>query len=174
MIGFGIESGDQNILNKMRKGTTLQQAIDAVELCRKFDIKTYLFWVLGLPWETEESIKNTMRFAKKIKGDFAEFHIAYPFPGTDFYYFGLKNNLFSRQDLYKGDVKEGIVRSFTLSRKKLRYYQRKLTRNYYLSLWRVFMLLKGVRSPKVLVNYIKKGFLVLFKSANQGYSDEEF
>lgn len=173
MIGFGIESGDQNILNKMKKGTTLQQATHAIELCRKFGIKTYLFWVLGLPWETEESIKNTMKFSKKIKGDFAEFHIAYPFPGTDFYYTGLENNLFTKEELHRGDVKAGIVRSFDLSKEKLQFYQGKMTRDYYLSPWRIIRLLKGVRSPKVLANYIAKGFSVLFDSVGQSDSDEE-
>lgn len=173
MIGFGIESGDQDILNKMKKGTTLQQAIDAVDMCRKYDIKTYLFWVLGLPWETEESIKNTMKFARKIKGDFAEFHIAYPFPGTDFYYTGLENNLFSKDDLHSGDVKSGIVKSFELSREKLQYYQKKMTRDYYLSPWQILRLLKGVRSPKVLANYVKKGFLVLFNSIVPNYNEED-
>jgi radical SAM superfamily enzyme YgiQ (UPF0313 family) len=173
MIGFGIESGDQDILNKMRKGTTLQQAVNAIDLCRRFGIKTYLFWVLGLPWETEGSIKNTMRFAKRIKGDFAEFHIAYPFPGTDFYYTGLENNLFSKEDLYKGNVKSGIVRTFTLSEERLQYYQRRITRGYYLSPWRIIRLLKGVHSPKVLLNYIKKGFLVLFDFSGQNKIEEE-
>lgn len=173
MIGFGIESGDQDILNKMRKGTTLQQAINAVDLCRRFGIKTYLFWVLGLPWETEESIRNTMRFARRIKGDFAEFHIAYPFPGTEFYYTGLENNLFSKEDLYKGDVKSGVVRTFTLSSERLQYYQRKITRDYYLSPRRIFRLLKGVRSPRILLNYVKKAFLVLFNSGRQNNSEEE-
>ena len=173
MIGFGIESGDQDMLNKMRKGTTLQQAINAVDLCRKFDIKTYLFWVLGLPWETEESIKKTMRFAKRIKGDFAEFHIAYPFPGTDFYYTGLENNLFSKESLYKGNVKSGIVRTFTLTTERLQYYQKKITRDYYLSPWRIIRLLKGVRSPKMLLNYINKAFLVLFNTSGQDTIEEE-
>lgn len=172
MIGFGIESGDQEILNKMRKNTTLQQAIEAIELCRKFNIKTYLFWVLGLPWETEDSIKNTVKFAKRIKGDFAEFHIVYPFPGTDFYYMGLESNLFSRDDLYKGNVKAGIVRSFSLSKEKLQYYQRKMTRDYYLSPERIIRLVKGIHSPKILANYIRKGLLVLFNSMGQNNSEQ--
>lgn len=173
MIGFGIESGDQGILNKMRKGTTLQQAITAVDLCRKFNIKTYLFWVLGLPWETEESIENTAKFAKRIKGDFAEFHIAYPFPGTDFYYTGLENNLFSKEDLCKGNVKSGIVRTFALSGERLQYYQKKITKDYYLSPARIFRLLKDVRSPRTLMNYFRKGFSVLSASGGQGESEEE-
>jgi len=163
MIGFGIESGDQGILDKMKKGTNLKQAIAAVELCRKSGIKTYLFWVLGLPWESEKTIQNTRKFAKKIGGDFAEFHIAYPFPGTEFYYIGLESNLFKKGDLYNGDVKEGIVRSFSLSRERLRYYQKKITRQYYLSPPRLISLLKDVRSGKTLVNYLKKGFAVLAK-----------
>lgn len=172
MIGFGIESGDQNILNKMKKGTTLQQAINAVELCQKYGIKTYLFWVLGLPWETEESIKNTMKFAKRIKGDFAEFHIAYPFPGTEFYYEGLENNLFSKDDLHSGNVKAGIVKTLYLSSERLQYYQGEITRQYYLSPRRIMRLLKGVRSPKVLLNYFKKGFAVLSNSMGQDRDEE--
>jgi radical SAM superfamily enzyme YgiQ (UPF0313 family) len=173
MIGFGIESGDQEILNRMKKGTTLQQATEAINLCGIFSIKTYLFWVLGLPWESEESIKNTMKFAKDIKGDFTEFHIAYPFPGTDFYYMGLENNLFSKADLYKGDVKEGIVKSFSLSKEKLQYYQRKMTRNYYLSPTRFIRLLKGIRTPKMLVNYFEKWLSVLFNSYREIICGEE-
>jgi len=114
-----------------------------------------------------------MKFAKKIKGDFAEFHIAYPFPGTEFYRIGLENNLFSKQDLHKGDVKSGIVRTPALSSERLQYYQRKITRDYYLSPWRIVRLLKGVRSPRVLVNYIKKGFLVLSSSTGQIENEEE-
>lgn len=162
MIGFGIESGDQDILNKMKKGITLEQALDSVSLSRQFGIKTYLFWVLGLPWETEESFRNTMKFAKKIQGDFAEFHIAYPFPGTEFYNIGLENHLFRPEDLYKGDVKAGIVGTFTLPKEKLLQYQKEITRSYYLSFARIARLLGGVKSPKVLANYITKGYSVLF------------
>lgn len=165
MIGFGIESGDQEILNKMGKQITLAQAQTAINLCRKLRIKTYLFWVLGLPWETERSIKNTLNFSRKIKGDFAEFHIAYPFPGTAFYKMGLENGLFKEEDLYRGDVKEGIVRSYELSSERLRFYQRKLTRAYYLDAGRIMNLLKGARSPGMVVNYLKKGISVLVKTA---------
>ncbi len=167
MIGFGIESGDQDILDKMKKGTTLQQAQEAVSICSKFNMKSYLFWVLGLPWETEESLVNTLKFAKKIKGDFAEFHIAYPFPGTEFYNLGLKKNLFDKKSLYKGDVKAGIVKTFSLPKERLVYYQKKMTRSYYLSPWRIIKLLKGVRSWSMLVNYIQKGFSVLFSSCTR-------
>lgn len=161
MIGFGIESGDQEIMNKMKKGTNLEQAISAVELCRRFGIKTYLFWVLGLPWESEETIQNTQKFAQSLRGDFAEFHIAYPFPGTEFYRIGLESSLFKKDDLYNGDVKKGIVRTFYLSKERLRYYQKKITRQYYLSPARIIGLLKDVRSLKTLINYLKKGFAVL-------------
>lgn len=172
MIGFGVESGDQEILDKIKKGTRLEQAIAAIELCRKFGIKTYLFWVLGLPWESKGTIQNTQKFAKKIRGDFAEFHIAYPFPGTEFYYMGLENNLFKKDDLYNGDVKEGIVRSFSLSKKRLRYYQKRITRRYYLSPSRLISLLKDVHSAKTLINYLKKGFGVLSNTLEEDGSQQ--
>lgn len=163
MIGLGAESGDQGILDKMKKGITLRQTKDAVELCRKFGIKSYLFWVLGMPWEDEKTINNTIMFAKKLKSDFAEFHVAFPFPGTEFYYIALENGLFVKDDLVKGDVKHGIVRTFFLPPEKLRHYQHLAVRKYYLDAGRIFRLLKGISSPKVFVNYCRKALAVLGK-----------
>jgi anaerobic magnesium-protoporphyrin IX monomethyl ester cyclase len=163
MIGFGTESGDQRILDEMRKGTTLKQAEEAVELCSRHGIKTYLFWVMGLPWEDEVSIKNTIKFAKRLKGDFAEFHIAYPFPGTEFYDFGLKHALFSKEDLFKGDVKNSVVRSFYLSKEEISRYRDTAMFTYYLDPLRIFRLLRGITSIRELFNYVRRGADLLLR-----------
>jgi len=82
---FGVESGNQHILNKMRKGTTIKMLLDAFRLCREAKIKTMAFFIIGLPYENKETMSDTINFAKKLDPDYAQFCIAAPFPGTELY-----------------------------------------------------------------------------------------
>jgi radical SAM superfamily enzyme YgiQ (UPF0313 family) len=61
---LGVESGDENVLKKSQKGTTLQQILSSAKLLRKFRINTWFTYVLGLPGESEKSLKNTYNLAK--------------------------------------------------------------------------------------------------------------
>jgi radical SAM superfamily enzyme YgiQ (UPF0313 family) len=82
LVSFGIESGNQALLTEARKGTTLAQARQAVDLARKAGLATLGHFVFGLPGETGKTIKETVSFAKSLPLHFAEFHIATPFPGS--------------------------------------------------------------------------------------------
>lgn len=81
-LGYGVESGDQDLLNKMGKGTTIQQIYDNFDVCRKIGIKTEANFILGHIGETEASINKTIKFARKLKADYGNFAILVPFPGT--------------------------------------------------------------------------------------------
>lgn len=161
LIGFGVESGDVNLLKLMKKNATIEQAEKAVEVCHRMKMKTYLYFAFGLPWDNDESINRTIEFARKLKGDFCEFQIMYPFPGTELYKVASEYNLFIKDDLHKGDYKQGIIKTFTLTPEQLQNYLYKATRSYYLEPKRVFRLLKGISSPKMFVNYCKKGLAIL-------------
>lgn len=82
---FGVESGNQEILNKMRKGTTLKMISNAFKLCREAKIKTMAFFILGMPYENRKTMQDTIDFAKKIDPDYSQFCIAAPFPGSELY-----------------------------------------------------------------------------------------
>jgi len=84
-VAFGIETGDQNILNKINKKVRLSQSENAVNLAKKAGIDTFGFFVLALSGETEESLKRTIEFAKKLPLDMAKFDICIPYPGTPYY-----------------------------------------------------------------------------------------
>ena len=84
-VMFGFESGSQKILDIMKKGTTLKQAIDAVKTTKKVGIKTSGNFMFGNIGETEETIKESLNFAKKLNVDTVSFYIASPYPGTEFY-----------------------------------------------------------------------------------------
>jgi len=85
LVAFGIESGNDEIQKRIKKGTTQVQAREAVRLCKKLGIKTYGFFLIGFPWETREMIMDTLRLAKELNCNFSEIHIAIPYEGTEFY-----------------------------------------------------------------------------------------
>jgi len=83
--GFGLETGDQNVLNRINKKITLSQTENAVKLAKLAGIDTFGFFVFALAGETQESMKRTMEFAKKLPLDTAKFDICIPYPGTPYY-----------------------------------------------------------------------------------------
>ncbi|HOK41425.1 MAG TPA: radical SAM protein, partial [bacterium] len=84
-INFGFESGDQKILDNIKHQTTLEQGLRAAKLCHKVGIKIGANFMIGAIGETLETIKNTIKYAKKIKPDTVAFFAATPYPGTEFY-----------------------------------------------------------------------------------------
>ncbi len=85
LISYGIESGSQEMLESMRKHLTLEQSLNAVRMTKEAGITTFAYFVLGLPGETKETIRQSIDFARKLDADYVNFHIATPFPGTEFY-----------------------------------------------------------------------------------------
>jgi anaerobic magnesium-protoporphyrin IX monomethyl ester cyclase len=82
-IHFGIESGNPKILKRIRKAINLDQVREAVENCRKVGIKTKGYFMLGLPGDTEETMRETIKFAYDLRLDEWMFSVTTPFPGTE-------------------------------------------------------------------------------------------
>ncbi len=81
MICFGLESGNQGILDRANKGATVERARRAVELCKAAGISPFGSFILGLPGETKETMEETLSFAQSL-GIPHGFHLLSPFPGT--------------------------------------------------------------------------------------------
>ena len=84
-VSFGIESGNAEILRTIRKGIRLDQVIEAVRTCRAAGIAPYASFILGLPGETPETLRETMAFGERLEreGLCYGFHLLAPFPGTE-------------------------------------------------------------------------------------------
>lgn len=162
LIGFGIETGSNEGLRKIKKGTTIEQAEEALRLCKMYKMKTYLFFVIGLPWETKKDVEETINFAKKLRGDFAEFNMAFPYPGTEFYQMGIEQGLFKEEDIYAGgnQHKSGL-RTLYLSNEELDSLRTKGEKSLLLSPSYILNTISQIRSPKVFFNYMKYGSKIL-------------
>ena len=82
---FGLESGDDAILKHLGKGNTVKQNKEVVFWAKKVGLSIRADFLVGSPWETKESFKKTVEFAKSLPLDFAHFNKFVPYPGTAIY-----------------------------------------------------------------------------------------
>ena len=85
-ISWGIESGDEEILRRVRKGITVEQVERALRWAKEAGIRNWGYFIIGLPGETEETIKETIRLSKRLPMDLVLFHIAAPYPGSPLFF----------------------------------------------------------------------------------------
>jgi len=81
-ICYGCESSNQNILDTARKKITPAKATEAVKVAKEIGINCLASFLIGLPGETKETLKETVEFARNL-GTYYGFHILAPFPGTE-------------------------------------------------------------------------------------------
>lgn len=79
---FGIESGNQKILDNIGKGITLDKIRQVIGWCRKNKLETVGFFMLALPGETPQTMQDTIDFAKELNLDLAKVTVTFPLPGT--------------------------------------------------------------------------------------------
>lgn len=85
LLLVGYESGNQQILNNIKKGLKVERARDFTKNCHRLGITIHGTFILGLPGETKETIEETIRFAKEINPHTLQVSIAAPYPGTYLY-----------------------------------------------------------------------------------------
>ncbi|PIQ87316.1 MAG: hypothetical protein COV73_03580 [Candidatus Omnitrophica bacterium CG11_big_fil_rev_8_21_14_0_20_43_6] len=161
-IGLGVESGNQQILDKIKKGITLGQAKQAVTLCRKLGVKTYAYFIIGFPWDTEESINDSLSFALKLKPAFLDFFFPYPFPGTELEMIA-KDYYLMPVNLEVNAYAEPVMNTLVLSKERLSVIRKHALRKFYLRPGYIFSTLCSIKSPGELLNYINYGISTLRK-----------
>lgn len=88
----GIESGNQQILNNIRKGTKIEQIHRYVADAKEAGLLVHACYMVGNKGETRETMKETLRLALKLNTDTAQFYPLLPFPGTEAYQWAKENN----------------------------------------------------------------------------------
>lgn len=92
-IQIGIESGNNEILKKIRKNFTIEKAISACKIIKKHKIKLEAFFMVGFPWETEDTLNDTILTVKRIPCDAVTYSIFTPYPRTEAFEFCKENGL---------------------------------------------------------------------------------
>jgi len=93
LLIVGYESGDEQILRNIKKGATIDMAKRFTENCHKLGLVIHGDFIVGLPGETRDTLRNTIDFAKRLDVETIQVSIAHAFPGTEFYDYAKKNNL---------------------------------------------------------------------------------
>ena len=112
-VDLGVESFNDEILKYIKKDITREQIYNAVGLLKKYKVPVKLNILIGTsPLETKESLRDTLRQARKIGADQIMFNIVSPFPGTEFYNLAKENGWIVTGDYVPTDVQRSSIVSF--------------------------------------------------------------
>lgn len=131
-IHFGVESGSEITLDKIRKGISKEQIVKAFELCHKYGVDSLAYFIIGFDWETKKDINETISFIRQIKPNFVMVTTLYPAAGSKIY-----SDLISRgasgkdfwQEMAKRPVKDFRLPQYR-NPKTQKYLNRKLDETY--------------------------------------------
>lgn len=120
-VDIGVESFNEDILKYIHKGETAEDIYHAVALLRKYKVPVKLNVLIGSsPLETRETVRDTLRQAKKVGADQVMFNIVSPFPGTEYYRICKENGWLATDDYVPTDVqRESILNLPNLSSREM-------------------------------------------------------
>jgi radical SAM superfamily enzyme YgiQ (UPF0313 family) len=144
MICYGIESGDDEVLAKNKKGATCEQAKRAVRWTKEAGIKVWGYFMLGLYGDTFESMQRTIRFAKSLPIDIANFAVSAPYPGTEWSNIAREHSWMGPQDNLVFDQNfSSIVNQPDCPASLVRHMQKQAYKQFYLSVRGLKMFFKN-------------------------------
>ena len=163
LVSVGVESGSQYMLDKIGKKIKLDDVRRTVSIFKKAKIRIYNYFVIGLPWETEETIEETIRFAIELNSDFISFYTATPLPGSRFYDYAKENNLFDKETSFENAYYYPAVNTHTLSRDRVFELHKSAVKRFYLRPRYILKMLLKIRSFAEVKSYFTAGINLLLR-----------
>jgi radical SAM superfamily enzyme YgiQ (UPF0313 family) len=151
IIFLGIESGSQKILDAIGKRITLEQVKKAVKILKDAGIQVLGSFIIGFLQDTTETIKETIKFAKSLNLNYAEFSILTPYPGTPIFDYAKKNNMLLTENWSKYTAIEPIVKIEGASEKEIKALFQKSYITFYLR-------------PRIVMEWLKNKQFSFMKS----------
>ncbi len=162
LLAFGLESGSNESLEKMKKNTTVEMNYNAVQLAKKAGLLTVGFYIIGFPWEDFSHFEMTKKAMFKNNTDFIELHIATPFVGTPLY-MKLKEEGIIKEEIYGTNhytCTSGI--NPKLNPLDVEKFRKKTVLEYYTRpSYIIKKVYQSILNPKILFNYFKYGIRLL-------------
>ena len=163
LVSIGVESGSQYMLDKMGKKITLDDIRNTVKIFKKAKIRIYNYFVIGLPWESEETVEDTIRFAIELDSDFISFYTATPLPGSTFYSYAREHNLFDKDTSFANAYYYPAVNTHYLSKDRIFELHKSAIRRFYLRPFYILKMLSRIRSFAEVKSYFFAGMNVLLR-----------
>lgn len=164
-IRFGVESGSQKMLDIMRKGTTLAQIERAFDLCRKLGIKTQAFFLLGIPGETPQTMRESIEFAKKLRPDSAQFAVVVPHPGTELYEICQSKGWLKYETWEDFSAGNCLIETEKLSRKDVERARIQAYREFYFRPSYIFTTVLRPRNLREVGSVVKSAYSIIDRMA---------
>jgi len=163
LVSIGVESGSQYILDKIGKKITIDEIRDTVKIFKRAKIKVYNYFVIGLPWDDEDTIEDTIDFAIELDSDFVSFYTATPLPGTRFCKYALEKSLLDEKSSFEGAYFEPVVNTHFLTKERILELHKQAIKRFYLRPMFILRSILNIRSIAELKNYVKAGLGILLR-----------
>ncbi|HLC38912.1 MAG TPA: radical SAM protein [Patescibacteria group bacterium] len=158
VVSYGVESGVQKILNRVGKNITLAQIRQAFKWTRAAKLESAAYIIFGLPGETKQTIKKTMKLVKEINPDYVQFYSAIPYPGTRFHDEAAKKGWITAKSWADYEQGKNIISTPQLSVEDLAKFRKKAYLQFYLRpTYILHSMKKFVKNPKDFWPFLKQG-----------------
>ncbi|MHA1684257.1 MAG: B12-binding domain-containing radical SAM protein [Promethearchaeota archaeon] len=165
--GIGVESGNQEIVNKIGKKLDLKQARRAIKILRKEGIITGAFFILGHPHDSLKTMMQTISFAKQLNADYTQFFKAVPFPGTRMYDIVAKDGKFLHNkkewEVDGYNIASASFEIWDLKAEDVEFAFKKSYRYFYITPMKILTLLSQIRAFAELKWFIKSIVQIFLK-----------
>lgn len=161
LVAFGIESGSEESLQKMKKGATKAEARQAVKWANEAGLKVYAYYLVGFPWESKEHVLETIDFAKELDCDYVEFHLAVPFEGTELFEQVNGTELLESSATGHDSFLNPVLKTNYLSTEELMELKNRALKEVCLRPKYIIKTLKNIKTLTEFLNYAKFGIRMI-------------
>jgi radical SAM superfamily enzyme YgiQ (UPF0313 family) len=158
-VRIGFESGNNEILKRIKKNTTIEEARKAMKILKKHDLKTYGFFMLGLPGDTKKTTEDTINFAIELSPHVASFCVTTPFPGTEMFNEYVEKDWIPKDMNWKNMTVNNseLTRTDSLTPKEiLKYYKKANRRFFFRPEYFIQLAVYFLKNPYKLIGYLKR------------------
>lgn len=153
MIGYGLESGSQKMLDLMRKNVTIKDIERAIKLTKAAGIEVTTHVIVGYPGETKKDILNTSKLVNKLAPDYIQVYCCVPFPGSQLYDEAIKSGwLEDGGDWSMYEQNFSILNTTQLTSKDVMKLRKKVVKKFYINPRRILKIFTKMKSPREILS----------------------
>jgi len=166
-VGLGIESGNQQILDKNHKNLDLKIVPAVLNNLKKVGIESYGFFILGLPGDSPKTMKETIDFALRSSFDRVWFNIFTPYPGSTSFKDWLGKRKLSEIDWDKHDCSTAVFKIKGMTLNEIEVLQTQALKKFYLRPKILWSLVSSLRFREIITFLMSRFFGKTVKPLSQ-------